>query len=298
MNSKIDGDGETARASGESETSRGVLNDVAVLIPVYNSPSRLVRTLESFEEFGAVHVLVVDDGSTPPAVPPHVPGLSITVLRLPLNVGIERALEAGIEELARRGFRFAARIDAGDRAVAGRLAKQKAFLAARPNVAAVGAWVEMVSADGRRRFSIRPPSAPDELRRKRFYRTPLVHPAVMLRVDVAREVGSYRQQFPAAEDLDLFLRLMGRFDCANLSEVGLYCELNDGGISSTKRRRQLLSTLQLIVRYGNPLNPYDWLGLFKTAAHAVIPYRALQRIKSALLCTRQSQSKAKNNVKS
>ncbi len=257
------------------------LNDVAVLIPVFNAPLALTRTLESFAEGDTVNVLIVDDGSSPPLGPPEIPGLSIEVLRLSVNGGIERALQAGIDELARRAIRYAARIDAGDRAAPGRLARQKEFLSARPNVAAVGAWAVMATADGRTSFTIKPPCSPSELRRKRFYRTPLVHPAVMLRVDATRQVGNYRGVFPAAEDLDLFLRLMMRFDCANLPELGVHCELNDGGISSTKRRRQLISTLRLILRNGNPLNPYDWLGLIKTGVHAVVPYRALQRIKAA-----------------
>jgi hypothetical protein len=55
---------------------------------------------------------------------------------MPRNGGIERALEAGIDALAARGFRYAARIDAGDLAAPQRLAKQRAYLDAHPRVAA------------------------------------------------------------------------------------------------------------------------------------------------------------------
>ena len=67
-------------------------------------------------------------------------------------------------------------------------------------------------------------------------------------IDAVREVGNYRAKYRAAEDLDLYLRLMQRYDCANLPELGLYYELNEGGISATKRRRQLISTLSLLLR--------------------------------------------------
>lgn len=80
------------------------LDDVAVLMPAYNGHDDVVRTLASFREDAPVHVLIVDDGSTPPIVAPDLPGLSIDVLRMPRNGGIERALAAGIDALAARGF--------------------------------------------------------------------------------------------------------------------------------------------------------------------------------------------------
>lgn len=81
---------------------------------------------------------------------------------------------------------------------------------------------------------------------------------------------------------------MERYDCANLPELGLYYELNEGGISATMRRRQVLSTLRLQLRYFNIANPYDWLGLGKNLLHLVTPYRALQRVKRGLLAARAS----------
>jgi glycosyltransferase involved in cell wall biosynthesis len=113
------------------------LGDVAVLMPAYNGQADVERTLASFAEAeGArVHVLIVDDGSTPPIVAPALPHMDIEILRMPQNAGIERALEAGIEALAVRGYRYAARIDAGDLAAPNRLATQRAYLEAHPNVA-------------------------------------------------------------------------------------------------------------------------------------------------------------------
>ncbi|HEX3379720.1 MAG TPA: glycosyl transferase, partial [Paraburkholderia sp.] len=80
-----------------------------------------------------------------------------------------------------------------------------------------------------------------------------------------------------------------RYDCANLPELGLYYELNEGGISATKRRRQIGSTLRLQLRYFNVVNPYDWLGLAKNLLHLMMPYRALQRVKRVLLAPRASR---------
>ncbi|RDU96143.1 glycosyltransferase [Trinickia dinghuensis] len=265
-----------------SSASPDPLSDVAVLMPAYNGQADVERTLASFAESALVRVLIVDDGSNPPIVAPTLPNMDVEIVRMPQNGGIERALQAGIEALAARGYRYAARIDAGDLAAPGRLAKQRAYLEAHPNVAGLGMWTQVVSREGAPLFVLRPAAEPAGVRRLRFFRTSLIHPAMMLRVDAVREVGNYRVAYRAAEDLDLFLRLMERYDCANLPELGLYYELNEGGISATKRRRQIVSTLRLQCRYFDAANLYDWLGLGKNLLHFVTPYTALKKMKRAL----------------
>ncbi|NYH22300.1 glycosyltransferase [Paraburkholderia bryophila] len=265
------------------------LDDVAVLMPAYNGQADVDLTLASFSETAPIHVLIVDDGSTPPIVAPVIANMTIEVLRMPQNGGIERALQTGIDTLAERGFRYAARIDAGDRSVPQRLAKQRVFMELHPRVAGLGMWTQVVTRAGKPLFMLTPPPEPKAIRRMRFFRLSLAHPSMMLRIDAVREVGNYRAEYGSAEDLDLFVRLMQRYDCANLPELGLYYELNEGGISATKRRSQVISTLRLQLRYFNPVNPYDWLGLAKNLLHLVTPYRALQRIKRLLLAPRASR---------
>lgn len=262
------------------------LDDVAVLMPAYNGQADVDLTLASFSENAPIHVLIVDDGSTPPIVAPAIANMKIEVLRMPQNGGIERALQTGIDALAQRGFRYAARIDAGDRSVPQRLAKQRVFMELHPQVAGLGMWTQVVTREGKPLFMLTPPAEPNEIRRLRFFRSCLAHPSMMLRIDAVRAVGNYRAAYPSAEDLDLFVRLMARYDCANLPELGLYYELNEGGISATKRRRQVSSTLRLQLRYFNVANLYDWLGLAKNLLHFVTPYRALQRVKRTLLAPR------------
>ena len=256
------------------------LSDVAILMPAFNGQADVERTLASLAEASRVRVLIVDDGSTPPITAPAVDGLDIELLRIAQNVGIERALQAGIDALAERGVRYAARIDAGDLATPGRLAKQRAYLEAHPHVAVVGMWTHVVGTDGAPLFDLTPPTDAAAIRRAMLARSCFSHPSLMLRVDAVREVGNYRPDYPAAEDLDLLLRLLTRYDGVNLPEFGLYYELNEGGISATKRRTQTLSTLRLQLRYFRAANPFDWIGIAKSVAHLLLPYRALRGLKA------------------
>ncbi|MGF6769012.1 glycosyltransferase involved in cell wall biosynthesis [Paraburkholderia sp. GAS199] len=275
--------------TNSSAAAQPRLDDVAVLMPAYNGQADVDLTLASFSERALVHVLIVDDGSTPAIVAPTLPNMKIDVLRMPQNGGIERALQTGIDALAQRGFRYAARIDAGDRSAPERLARQREFMELHPRVAGLGMWTQVVTREGKPLFMLTPPAEPKQIRRMRFFRSCLAHPSMMLRIDAVRAVGNYRADYPSAEDLDLFVRLMEQYDCANLPELGLYYELNEGGISATKRRRQVGSTLRLQLRYFDLTNFYDWLGLAKNLLHLVTPYRALQRLKRTVLAPRASQ---------
>ncbi|WP_250472870.1 glycosyltransferase [Caballeronia sp. GAFFF1] len=258
------------------------LSDVAILMPAFNGQAEVERTLASFREASPVRVLIVDDGSTPPIVAPVIDGLDIEILRMAKNVGIERALQAGIDALAERDIRYAARIDAGDLATPGRLAKQRAYLETHPHVAVLGMWTHVVATNGAPLFDLTPPTDTAAIRRAMLARSCFAHPSVMLRVDAVREVGNYRADYRAAEDLDLLLRLMARYDGANLPEFGLYYELNEAGISATKRRTQTLSTLRLQLSYFRAANPFDWIGVAKSIAHLLLPYRALRGLKAKL----------------
>ena len=100
-----------------------------------------------------------------------------------MNGGIERALQAGIDALAERGVRYAARIDAGDLATPQRLAKQRAYLEAHPRVAALGMWTHVVSTEGAPLFDLKPPADAATIRRVMLMRSCFTHPSLMLRVD-------------------------------------------------------------------------------------------------------------------
>jgi glycosyltransferase involved in cell wall biosynthesis len=259
------------------------LDDVVILIPVFNAQADLERTLASFCEAALVRVLVVDDGSLPPISAPSLKGLTVEIMRMPRNGGIERALQAGIETLAARGVKYAARIDAGDLATPHRLEKQRGYMEAHPEVAVLGMWTHVVSAEGAPLFDLAPPADPAAIRRSVLMRSCFSHPSLMLRVAAVVDAGNYRADYRAAEDLDLILRLLRHHDGANLPEFGLYYELNEHGISATRRRVQTLSTLRLQLRYFRPGNAPDWIGVAKSLAHLALPYAALRRLKTRLL---------------
>jgi glycosyltransferase involved in cell wall biosynthesis len=263
--------------------STPVLDDVTVLLPAFNAQHDIERTLASFCERAPVRVLIVDDGSLPPIVAPTVANMTVEVLRMPRNGGIERALQAGMDALAARGIKYAARIDAGDLAAPYRLEKQREYMEMHSRTAVLGMWTHVVNMEGARLFDLQPPTEPADIRRVMLLRSCFTHPSLMLRVTAVIDAGNYRAQYRAAEDLDLILRLLQHHDGANLAEFGVYYELNERGISATKRRTQVWSTLRLQMKYLRMTHLPDWIGVAKSVAHLMLPYRALRALKTRLL---------------
>jgi glycosyltransferase involved in cell wall biosynthesis len=254
---------------------------VAVLIPVYNDDGRLAATLASLRQQGVPFTaVVVDDGSAPPVcVDEGAYDFPVALLRQPRNGGIERALNAGLEFLAAAGFEYVARLDNGDLCAPARLARQQAFLDEHPDVALVGSNVEWRRGDGSLAFSLALPETHEAISRAFHHTVCLIHPAVMFRLDAVRAVGPYSLDYPAAEDYELFWRIARRFRVANIPETLLTTRFDPGGISVTRRARQLRSRLRIQLAFFRAGEPMSYVGLAKTLALMSVPYRLIVPIK-------------------
>src|SRR5438067_1820873 len=120
--------------------------DVSVVMSVYNGGHRLGATLDGIAAQRGVdfEVIVVDDGSTDSSGA-RLDAWAARDSRVRVihqeNRGLTRALITGCA--AARGA-FIARHDAGDVSLPQRLQKQRAVLAANPDLAFVSCWTEFV----------------------------------------------------------------------------------------------------------------------------------------------------------
>lgn len=211
---------------------------VSVALPVYNAGRHLAAAVSSIlgQSFGDFELLAVDDGSTDDsratlerfaAADPRV-----RVISRP-NTGIVGALND-----ACRAARapLVARMDADDIAFPERFARQVAYLAAHPEVVALGAAVVYLDALGK-------PVKPCPRATTHEALEPallggdggaLIHPVVMFRRAALETVGFYRPEAQYVEDLDLFLRLAQLGRLANLPEPLLYYRVHASSINFTK----------------------------------------------------------------
>jgi glycosyltransferase involved in cell wall biosynthesis len=246
---------------------------VAVLMPVFQAQREFDETMSSLRNSSTpCTVFVVDDGSQPPLdAREYGPPLDVHLSRLPRNLGIVAALNAGLKAAIEQGYEYIARIDAGDFASPDRLARQIAYLEAHPGCMLVGSDAEVRRADGSYCFTIEPPRDPSVLAEALHERAWILHPTVMYRASIFREMGLYSDRFPAAEDYEMFLRIASRHEIGVVPEPLLIYVLRKGSISSMQARKQAISRLRLQFLYFRWTSIIAWYGLLRTCGILIMP---------------------------
>lgn len=211
---------------------------VSVIMPVHNGGPFLMEAVSSIlhQSLRDLELVVVDDGSTDDTVHQlgDVRDGRLVLIRQP-RAGIVSALNRAVE--ASRAP-YIARMDADDVALSERLERQVAYLDSHPSVGVLGTWVERIDESGTAQGNIAPRWSRAELRSRLIRHNLLMHPSVMIRRSVFEQVGLYSRDFPVAEDYDLWLRAVARWEVAILPEVLLRYRQHPR--SSTEARQRLM----------------------------------------------------------
>jgi glycosyltransferase involved in cell wall biosynthesis len=265
----------------------------AYVIPAFQAQQELEDTLRSLDDSNVPSfVIVVDDGSPIPLkVPEHYSTISVHLFRLNKNQGIVAALNIGLQIALDAGFEFIARIDAGDYAFPRRLALQIEYLRNHPNCMLVGCDTDVWNEDGTYCFTITPPRNPQILRRALHERAWLLGPTVMYRASVLREIGLYSDEFIAAEDYEMFIRIAQRHEIGVVPETLLTYIVRKDSVSSTKMRPQSMSRLRIQIRYFHWADWICYYGIFRTVGILLIPRNLKRLLKLKFLYKRRTSVK-------
>jgi GT2 family glycosyltransferase len=245
----------------------------AVVMPVFQAQQDCEETMLSLARSSVpCTVFAVDDGSTPPLELRGVYSqVETRVIRLPRNLGIVEALNAGMKAAIDAGFEYIARIDAGDFASPDRLAKQIEYLERHPRCMLVGCDAEVHDEDGSYRYTIEPPRDPKTLALALHERAWLLHPGVMFRAAVFKDVELYSSEFAAAEDYEMFLRIAQKHEVGVVPEPLLIYITRAASISARKVRIQALSRLRIQMRYFLWTRWICYYGVLSTVSTLMLP---------------------------
>lgn len=216
---------------------------VTVLLPVRNGAETLAEAAQSIlrQSFSSFELLIVDDGSddaTPEVIAALAADERVRAIRQD-KLGLVAALNRGIAA-ARGGL--VARMDADDWAHPNRLERQVAAMLRRPTVALLGTGWRVVGAQGVR-LVVLPPETDAGLRAAMRVANAIAHPTVMMRRDAVIQVGSYRRAFVLAEDYDLWLRLLDRYEGACIPETLLDYREHEGQSTWRGLEQRMLSEM-------------------------------------------------------
>lgn len=208
---------------------------------VYNAPLTYLDaaivsiSTQSFTDF---EFIIVDDGSDGEIGDRLQTWVNrdhrIRLHKLPANVGLTKALNAGLK-LARGDY--LARQDADDVSAPRRLAAQLDFLAHNPEVDAVGTDVVLIDANGNTMGGIKLDPKLHGLSRRNL----LVHGSMFFRRNVFDLLGGYDERMRLSQDYELYLRML-RLHAMKISVLPgahYFLRQHPDSLSSRRALRQL-----------------------------------------------------------
>lgn len=225
------------QAKATRPRAKDVQPAVSVLMPSFNSARFIGEAIASIrrQTLKNWELLVLDGGSTDGTLN-IVRALAKQDKRIRLLV---EKKHTGLTARANAGLRLArapllARMDSDDISDPRRLEKQVAFLAAHPAVGIVGTARTDIDERGSKLRTHRLPLNNAALQRLLYFRTPFFHPTVMARKALLLGVGGYDEKREVAEDYDLWARVAGKTEFANLPEPLLFYRKHGGNLSMEK----------------------------------------------------------------
>lgn len=254
---------------------------LSVLIPFYSQEDaeyleKCLHSIWSYQSRKPDQVVLVQDGPVGKALEDAVQnwkeriGDTLTVVVLPQNVGLGRALRIGLE--ACKGD-FVARIDADDFAHSNRFATQLAFMTSNPNVDVLGSAANLVDANGQSIGTRNMPIRHEQIRQL-IWSCPILHPSVLFKRSRIVEIGSYCDSVPhRQEDYELWIRAVrSGLIFHNLSDPLTYYR-----VSSHKKNDLAVGWNRFKVGW-SAVREFDpsiraWLGIFYPLFRGILPHR-------------------------
>lgn len=207
--------------------------DISVVLPAHGAAPFLAEAVASvlYADSGILELLVVDDRLDPAAAEAlgDVDDSRLRVVQC-AGVGLVAALNTGLREA--RGS-LVARMDADDVSLPDRFVLQGNYLRHNEHVLAVGGQLVVIDEYGAEVGVRRYPVQPEAIVRQLAHRNVLAHPAVMFDRAAVLAVGGYREEFVAAEDYELWLRLSERGSLANVDVPVLKYRVHSGQVTSS-----------------------------------------------------------------
>lgn len=218
---------------------------LTVLMPVYNAEKYIRRSIDSIlkQTYTNFDFIIINDGSDDKSCE-IIKGFAKLDNRIRLidreNRGLIHTLNEGIQ-LAHS--EYIARMDADDVSLPNRLSTQLNFLDNHPDVGCVGSSAYIIYDDGpAQNLNIWcPPTKHNDIvsNHKKGYGASMIHPSVMLRLPILKEIGGYTSWPIHAEDYELWCRLGKITQLANLNEPLLYYREHLDSVSFRYRNQQI-----------------------------------------------------------
>jgi glycosyltransferase involved in cell wall biosynthesis len=189
-------------------------------MPVYNGEKFIDYAISSIlsQTFRKFELIIINDASTDNTqnlIHKYV-DTRISIIHNDVNMGPSLSRNKGLSKA--KGI-YIASLDSDDMAYPERLAVEKDYLDAHPEVALVGTACEIIDEEGSLIRVCFPPVDPVVIKWLLLFDNPLVHSSVMYRRDWALQAGGYDPALSLSEDYALWSKLAISHPLAQIPEV-------------------------------------------------------------------------------
>lgn len=211
--------------------------EISVVLPVYNGEEHLSEAIDSIlaQTFTDLELIIIDDGSTDDSLA-LLKQYQQRDSRIRLIARENRNLATTLNDLLdlARG-EWIARMDQDDVALPHRFERQLQWLD-KTGADICGSWVKYFGSWDRRTW--RGYQSDQAIKVEMLFKSPFVHPSVMMRADLARALG-YDKACEKAEDYDLWVRAaQAGWKMSNVPEVLLLYRKHASQISTSSSAKQ------------------------------------------------------------
>ena len=229
---------------------------------VFNDPEFFPAAVQSIlsQSWGDFEFVIIDDACTDSTMDflDQINDPRIRVIRNPLNQGLTRALQKGVNFC--RGS-YLARMDSDDVALPDRLQEQVAFMEAHPDIGILGGCCLQMNIHGKTLRYVRAPVSDLEIRWVSLLNNPFIHSTVVVRRSLLDRLElNYDEKFTRSQDYDLWSRLLRHTCGANLDRPLIYYRVREG-VTHAYRNQQLQLAHEIALRNIGDLNPEADFGL-------------------------------------
>ena len=195
---------------------------VSVIMPVYNAERYLRPAIDSVlnQMFNDFELIIIEDASndsTREIVAEYAErDPRVIAVVNDKNLGLTPSLNKGLD-LARG--EFIARMDADDISHPERFEKQVSYLRSNSDVCMIATSRERIDEEGNTISSYSETDGKEGLRERMKVTCSVAHGSVMFRRKEVIELGKYRDGIPYAEDYDLWLRIMEKYNIDVLPDI-------------------------------------------------------------------------------
>ena len=216
---------------------------VSAVIPTYNYGRYLSRAVDSVlgQTHAPIECIVVDDGSTDDTLSVLARYRDRIRVITQLNSGAPAAKNTGIRTATGD---FIALLDADDWWEPQKIERQLRVFGQNPGLGAVGCGVRQVDRLGRELLlEIRPQPVSQWQRNLRAIATRNLwvggsQSGILARKTVFDEIGPFDESLGAAEDWDMWMRLVARYSIYNLGDILVNIERHGAGVFRNARRAE------------------------------------------------------------